>query len=123
MTIPAAVLAILGGGALLIDVYFAFTLVIDTLNYVAYAESHGQEWEFGRQLFAGSLAIVAAFLCHLVVLAGAISMVRGSRGRWARAAVAFALIPCLSPFIVAGIPFALWALVAMRFDAKNQGTN
>lgn len=51
---------------------------------------------------------------NLVVVSGAIAMVRGQPRSLARAGAYAALVPLLGPCLGAGIPLGLWALSALR---------
>ena len=65
------------------------------------------------------IGMIIMSISQLLVIAGAIAMIR-KRGRMlAMAGAIVALIPCLSPCILGGLPFGIWALVIMnRPDVK-----
>jgi len=49
----------------------------------------------------------------ILILIGAIKMRRLESQGWATAAAVMAMIPCVSPCCILGLPFGIWALVAM----------
>lgn len=61
-----------------------------------------------------SITVLISVVCSSVVLAGGIKMRQLKSYRFAYAAAAFATIPVLSPLLVLGIPFGVWALVIIQ---------
>jgi hypothetical protein len=60
---------------------------------------------------------VAMLASSVIILGGAIAMKRLRNYVLARTAAVLAVIPCLSPFCVLGIPFGVWALSALARDS------
>lgn len=61
-------------------------------------------------IFIASMSLV---LINAVVLSGAIKMRNLQARRSATAAAAVAVIPVLSPLLVVGIPFGIWAMIKL----------
>jgi len=57
---------------------------------------------------------VLILISNVVILAGAISLLRLRSAGFARTACVLALIPCLGPCFILGVPFGIWGLVAMN---------
>lgn len=67
---------------------------------------------FGEMIGAvGSM--VTWVLMTLAIILGSICMIRMKSYSGAMTAAIAAMIPCCSPFFVLGIPFGIWALVAL----------
>ena len=49
----------------------------------------------------------------MLILVGAIKMLRLESQGWAKTAAVLAMIPCISPCCVLGLPFGIWAFVAL----------
>lgn len=80
-----------------------------------FAESMG---ETGLMMFR--LIFYALFFAiHGIIICGARTMIIQGNYRLAMTAAILAMIPCLSPCIVLGFPFGLWALlVLLQEDVK-----
>jgi len=59
----------------------------------------------------------AIVVANVVVLAGAIQMTRLRSFGLARTAAILAIIPCIGPCYLLGIPFGIWALVVLHDPA------
>jgi hypothetical protein len=68
-----------------------------------------------RMLWSG--IILAA---NVVILIGAIRMQRLQSYSWAKVAATLAVIPCIGPCYLLGIPFGIWALVALSKPGVRQ---
>jgi len=65
----------------------------------------------------GTVALpIISLMAAVNVFYGALKMYRFENYRWALAAAAISLIPCISPCYFLGIPFGIWALVLMKKD-------
>ena len=62
-------------------------------------------------MFSPLLNVIA----QVVIMLGGIAMVRNKNIGLARTGAIVALIPCLSPFCIIGIPFGIWAVIVL-FD-------
>jgi hypothetical protein len=103
------VVAILGA------VLQAASLVFRTVGFSFMAANRmpKQAWP---AMFAGPIGIVDNLLCIViagVVLFGAIKMKRLENHGLAMAASILAMIPCLSPCCLLGLPLGIWALVVL----------
>ncbi len=65
-------------------------------------------------------AQLTLILCAVVVLAGAVRMKQLKSFRFSTTAAAFAVIPVLSPGLVLGIPFGIWALIVINDKEVNR---
>lgn len=113
---PATCLLLLALLTLLFECVVGYTVVVDTLRFLEYY-GVAEGW-LRAAPFTLSFAFV--FVMHLVVFTGAISMGRLSHYRFAKVAAIIALAPVLSPGYVLGIPFGVWALLALRKPAVKQ---
>jgi hypothetical protein len=59
------------------------------------------------------VAVMTVVLMNAVILVGSLKMRKLQSRGWSSAAAAFAIIPLLSPLVVAGIPFGIWAMIKM----------
>jgi hypothetical protein len=64
-----------------------------------------------------------ALVLSLVVLAGAIRMLALRNYEFAFVAAVLAMIPCLTPCCLLGLPFGIWALVVLRKPGVKDGFN
>ncbi len=65
-------------------------------------------------VYIGMVVDVLAMICQIVVIVGAVSMLKGQSYASAMAASVISVIPCLSACCVLGIPFGIWALVVLN---------
>jgi type IV secretory pathway VirB2 component (pilin) len=68
------------------------------------------------QTWSGTLGIVSAIIGIVVagfVLYGALRMKKLEGYAWAMTAAILALIPCVSPCCVIGLPIGIWALIVL----------
>ena len=61
-----------------------------------------------------SIVSLIGVVCSSVVLAGGLKMKELKSYKLSYAAAAFATIPVLSPLLVLGIPFGIWAMVTIQ---------
>ena len=54
------------------------------------------------------------FIGGLIAVFGGTAMARGKSYATAFSASVMACVPCFSPCIVLGIPFGIWAIIALR---------
>ena len=59
-------------------------------------------------------SVVVISLFHFVFMYGAVLMLQARDRKSARMAMMIACVPCCSPLVIVGIPFAIWALVVMN---------
>ena len=64
--------------------------------------------------YIGIVVDVLAMIGQIVVIVGAVSMLKGQSYASAMAASVISVIPCLSACCVLGIPFGIWALVVLN---------
>lgn len=72
------------------------------------------------QMLSGAMGVVFAILgiiMQVVVLVGALKMKKLEAFGFAMAASIIAMIPCLSPCCIVGLPIGIWALVTLN-DAQ-----
>jgi hypothetical protein len=65
---------------------------------------------------SGTIGIVFSFIgigIGAVILIGAQKMKRLESYNWAMAASIIALVPCISPCCILGLPFGIWALIVL----------
>jgi len=68
------------------------------------------------QMFNGPLGLVTRIVpltIGIIVLVGALKMQKLTGHGWATAAAILAMIPCLSPCCLLGLPIGIWALVVL----------
>jgi len=75
------------------------------------------------------LVVAAFFFTAIVIAVGGAKMAFMESYSMARIGAALACIPLISPFVVWGIPFGIWALIVLNdpkvkaaFEAKAQGS-
>ncbi len=64
-------------------------------------------------LSAAFIVATSLVLLNSIVLSGAIKMRKLQRHRSSVAAAALAIIPVLSPLVILGIPFGIWAMIKL----------
>jgi hypothetical protein len=69
--------------------------------------------EAAVQLVVSGFQAIVGIVVSILILIGAIKMRRLESQGWATAAAVMAMIPCVSPCCILGLPFGIWALVAM----------
>ena len=85
---------------------------------------------FANRLPVEDILVVAAFFFTAILIAvGGAKMAFMESYSMARIGAALACIPLISPFVVWGIPFGIWALIVLNdpkvkaaFEAKAQGS-
>jgi hypothetical protein len=121
---PAISLLIVTGLSIL---YWLFSILMGMVGMASSASNPDlQEAEelmgpgFVTAVQGGSMAVSVAFLLlQLVVLIGAIRMLQVRSWGLCLAACIVAVVPCVSPCLILGIPFGIWGLVVlMREDVK-----
>ena len=65
------------------------------------------------QLILSGFQAVIGVVVSILILIGGIKMRRLESQGWATAAAVMAMIPCISPCCLLGLPFGIWALVTM----------
>ena len=68
------------------------------------------------RMFQGTVGVVFNFIAiavGVVILLGALKMKKLESREWAMTASILAMIPCISPCCVVGIPIGIWALVVL----------
>jgi hypothetical protein len=73
-------------------------------------------WDVWMPLPIGGRAVVTGIvqtLLGIMVLLGAVKMKRLESYAFATASAIIAMIPCISPCCVLGLPFGIWALVVL----------
>jgi GYF domain 2 len=91
----------------------AASLIARAIGFSFMAASQKQPWPAA---LAGPIGIADGLICILmaaVVLFGAIKMKRLENHGLAMAASILAMIPCLSPCCLLGLPIGIWALVVL----------
>ena len=122
---PAVSLLILATLALLLDSF----IMVGSLREGIYLSRQHDRGELTEQEYDGrdeALATVWGFslsviMFHGVMVVGAITMLRLGSYSMAQAGASVALIPCISPFFLLGIPFALWALSVLGEPRVRSG--
>ena len=78
-------------------------------------------------LFSGTIGIVFNIIgmgIGFVILIGALKMKRLQSHNWAMASSIIAMIPCISPCCILGLPFGIWGLVVLgQPEMKNAFQN
>ncbi len=114
---PAVALLLLGVLAVLLDVVVIAGIRSAQLQLVRrYHRGEVTEQELDRDaegLTNALLSTTLVMLPHCATIIGAISTLRLGSYSLAQAGASMALIPCFSPFMLVGIPFAMWALSVM----------
>lgn len=59
------------------------------------------------------MSTISLTVVHLIVLVGAVDMHTRRSFQLARAAAILAMLPICSPVVVLGIPFGIWAIIAL----------
>lgn len=76
------------------------------------------------RLFSGTLGVIGALVAIIVaglILYGALKMKKLQSYGWAMTATILALVPCVSPCCLVGLPIGIWALVVLlRPEVKAQ---
>jgi hypothetical protein len=110
---PAIILGVLSGiciGLLLLALAFdAWFVLSGTAGRAAQARGDSMEMAVAVRILWSVLMLAA----NAVILAGAMRMKDLRNPGLARGACILALIPCLGPCFVLGIPFGIWGLVAL----------
>jgi uncharacterized membrane protein YhaH (DUF805 family) len=105
------VFAILGIVLCVIGLALAF-FGVSLLAFEPRAAGPGAE-EAAVQLVVSGFQAIVGIVVSILILIGAIKMRRLESQGWATAAAVMAMIPCVSPCCILGLPFGIWALVAM----------
>jgi hypothetical protein len=102
------VVAILGFVAQIVGIAF------NTLGVAFTPQQQGAPpW---MNVFTGTIGLVAGIFSigiGVVILFGALKMKRLESHNWAMASSILALVPCLSPCCLVGLPIGIWALVVL----------
>lgn len=86
--------------------------VLTLLNFLGFHT--GQGVHLSDNQLVNVLALGPLWVWYGVVILGALSFMRGGSGALAWAGLVLASIPCCSPWVVLGMPFAIWAITMMR---------
>ena len=109
--IPGLVLLILG------IIWLLHTLVNVHLSLHQLPEPNGEVPVDSIQESRRFGLIVASLLypvSSIIAIMGGITMVRGRGQGTANVAAICACVPCLSPGLILGIPFGIWAIIALK---------
>jgi len=101
----------------------AFGIVANLAGMAGPAGPQGGE-EATIQYFAGAVGIAGGILgmgVSVIILIGALKMKRLESYGWATAASILAMIPCLSPCCILGLPFGIWGLTTLS-DPRVRNT-
>ncbi|MEZ5939982.1 MAG: hypothetical protein R3C18_01235 [Planctomycetaceae bacterium] len=109
-TPPAIALYVVAGLSLLWWLFFMFTILISDPADAPPNMDHG-EYVAINLTFGGLEILVQGF-----ILFGAYQLHSRQSKAMAMAAAIICCIPCCSPCLIIGIPFGIWALVAMNND-------
>lgn len=82
------------------------------------ANNPGEEM---AQMIGGVVGGVVGIGADILVFAGALSLLRVSSYGLAMTGAIVAVIPCLSPCCILGIPFGIWALVVLNDESVKAG--
>jgi hypothetical protein len=107
---PATSLIVLSVIAMLLDVLVIANVMVHDAPLIL--EQHGQGE--GMQIVAANVSVNSLlFLVHLIVLIGAVQMLRLGSYSNAMTSAVVSLIPFCSPVVLLGLPFGVWALVVL----------
>jgi hypothetical protein len=108
----------------LIFVALALALNVLTIAGVSIGIPHGRGNQMLLGQMSGGLGIlrdIAAIAIGIVILNGASKMAELKNHQFAFTAAILAMLPCVSPCCLLGLPFGIWALVVLnRPDIKSQ---
>ena len=115
--VPATSLIVLATIAMLLDIAVIAHAVSNDAPLML--EQYGPD--DGRLMVAANVGVnCLLMLVHAVVLIGAVNMLRVRTYSIALTSAALSVIPFCSPTVIIGIPFGIWALVALsRSDVKE----
>ncbi len=115
---PALALIALSIAAMLIDITIVqHAVFIDaSLMLKEYGREKGMIW-IAANVGCNSLL----FVVHLIVLAGAIKMLKLRAYSIAVTSAVVSLIPFCSPIVFLGVPFGIWALVVLSKNSVRDG--
>ena len=94
---------------------FALIVVVNALpTHMASFQFVAEEEARDVSSIVTSIVILAfMFLFGAIVLVGAVSMLRLRSYRAARLAAIVAMVPVISPLVVLGVPFGIWAMALL----------
>ena len=116
---PGICLIVIGGiGLLLLGAFYAITLIglaVDPSPGNPPPEMVDGAERTGFYVGFYGLLIIPIFnlIAQVVVIMGGIAMVRSKSMGTARTGAILSVIPCISSLCLLGIPFGIWALVAL----------
>jgi hypothetical protein len=102
---PAICLIGIASLALLMDIPMAFVSYMDATHV-----AQGNDYATVAGPVGGAVGLI---LMHVIVLIGAVNMLKLSSYQFARAAAIIAVVPLCTPLCVVGIPFGIWAIVVL----------
>lgn len=113
---PAIALLICGplGILLLIVDLVARIINVNTGNIPVWGNAPGAAEGALIGVYVGMVFDVIAAICQVVVIIGAVSMLKARTYGTAMAAAVISVVPCLSSCCIVGIPFGIWALVVLN---------
>lgn len=115
LIVVASIALLLGGLSLVMDVVLLATGAADRLEALNEGPVSKQTTIVIRAVWGFVLLIAAAF-----VLFGAIQMVQLKNYGMSKTAAIVAVIPLIGPCCLLGIPFGIWALVALSKPGVRQ---
>ncbi len=112
---PATALVVLGIMGIIFFIIGVATFVLGVGLLALEPQGPGRDVaeELAVNVVLGSVQSVIGFVVSVLILIGAIKMYRLKSHGWATAAAILAIIPCVSPCCILGLPFGIWALVAL----------
>lgn len=117
LKIPAIALIVAGILNILIGLYFLLSGIIVAYSGVVYKNFNTEQEKFAFQIgFYGVIILgILSLVVAPIIIAGALKMMRGASGGAAKLSPILAMIPIISfPGFLLGIPFGIWALIAMK---------
>lgn len=112
---PATLLIVTGSLGLVLQVLGAVVNVIQMVGLGAVQPGAGGGMEM--LLLSGGFGVVSSLIgiaISTIVILGGLKMKRLESHTWAMTSAIVALIPCISPCCLLGLPFGVWALVVLN---------
>lgn len=95
----------------------AIGLVMNVLGMGMGAAAGGNQAEGAQMVMSGGIGIMAGMLgmgIGVVILLGALKMKKLESYGFSMAAAILAMVPCLSPCCLIGLPIGIWAIVVLN---------
>ena len=116
---PAIALMITAGIGMVFQIIGLLMNLLGAGVGAAEATTQQEQWMAMTSGGVGVVSSIVGLVIGVVVLLGALKMMKLQSWGFALAAAILAMIPCVSPCCLLGIPFGIWAIVVLtKADVK-----